>query len=114
MGWPNISSGRRYDSSSDHIFMVGGIINGIIAMVLYYRAFRKCDAAEKRGEVAEKHYFSKNFKGGYKIMEASAILKMVEDAFYNRFLSLMSSSSTMTAQCELCSSIHPKVNKDKF
>ena len=54
-------------------------------MVLYSRACRKCDSEEKRGEEAEENYLSKNFKESSKSMEASTILKMVEDAFYNRF-----------------------------
>ena len=56
-----------------------------MGMVLYSKAFRKCDAAEKRGEEAEGHECQKNFEGSSEIIEASAILKMVEDAFYNRF-----------------------------
>ena len=54
-------------------------------MVLYSKACRKCDAAEKRREEAEEHECPKNFEGSSKSMEASAVLKMVEDAFYNRF-----------------------------
>ena len=53
-------------------------------MVLYYKACRKCDSAEKRGEEAEEHGCPKKFEGSSKSMEASAILKMVEDALYNR------------------------------
>ena len=37
------------------------------------------------GEEAEEHECPKNFEGRSKSMEASAILKMVEDAFLNRF-----------------------------
>ena len=36
-----------------------------------------------RGEEAEEHEYSNNFEGSSKSMEASAILKMVEDALYN-------------------------------
>ena len=85
MSWQKISSGRRYDSSSGHAFIIGGISTGIIVMVLYYKSCRNCDAAEKRGEEAEEHECPNNFEGSSKSMEASAILKMVEDAFYNRF-----------------------------
>ena len=53
-------------------------------MVLYSKACRKCDSAEKRGEEAEEHDNPKNFEGRSKSMEDSEILKMVEDAFYNR------------------------------
>ena len=53
MGWQKISSGRRYDSSSGHAFIIGVRSKGIIRMVLYLKAFRKCDAAEKRREDAE-------------------------------------------------------------
>ena len=55
-------------------------------MVLYYKAFRKCDYVEKRGEEATEHECPKNFKGSSKSMKASVILKMVEDAFYNQFI----------------------------
>ena len=52
MGWQKRSSGRRYDSSRGHAFIIGGRIEGIIGMVLYSRAFRRCDSAEKRVEEA--------------------------------------------------------------
>ena len=45
MGWQNRSSGRRYDCSTRHAFIIGGIIKGVIGMVLYSKACRKCDAA---------------------------------------------------------------------
>ena len=48
MGWQKRSSGRRYDSSSGHAFIIGARIKGIIGMVLYSKACRKCDAAENR------------------------------------------------------------------
>ena len=54
-------------------------------MVLYSKACRKCDAADKRGEEAEEHEYPNNFEGNSKRMEASYILKVVEDAFHNRF-----------------------------
>ena len=85
MGWQKRSYGRRYDSSSGHAFIIGGIKKGIIGMVLYSRACRKCDSAEKKGEEAEEHECPKNFEGSSKSMEASAILNMVEDAYYNCF-----------------------------
>ena len=85
MGWQKRSSGRRYDSSSGHAFSVGKRSKGIIGMVPYSKACRKCDAADKRGEEAEEHECPKNFEGSSKSMEVSVILKMVEDAFYNRF-----------------------------
>ena len=85
MVWQKISSGRRYDSSSRHAFIIGARSKGIIGMVLYSKVFQKCDSIENRGEESEEHECPKNFEGSSKIMEASAILKMVEDAFYNRF-----------------------------
>ena len=54
-------------------------------MVLYSKACRKFDSAEKIGEEAEEHECPNKFEGSSKSMEASAILKMVEDAFYNIF-----------------------------
>ena len=85
MCWQNRSSGRRYVSSSGHSLIIGERSKGIIGIVLYSKAFRKCDAAEKKGEEVEEHEFPKNFEGSSKIIEASAILKMVEDALYNFF-----------------------------
>ena len=55
MGWKNRSSGRRHESYSGHAFIIGGRGKGIIGMVLYSKAFRKCDAAEKRGKEPEEH-----------------------------------------------------------
>ena len=79
------SSGNRYDSYSEHAFIIGGSSKGIIGMVLYSKACLKCDAGETRGEELEEHECPKNFKGNSKSMEAYAILKMVEYAFYNLF-----------------------------
>ena len=77
MGWQKRSSGRRYDSSSGHAFIIGARSKGIIRMVLYSKACQKCDTAEKRIEESEEHECPKNFEGCLKSMEASAILKMV-------------------------------------
>ena len=44
MGWQNRSSGRRYDSSSGHAFIIGARGKGVVVMVLYSKAFQKCDA----------------------------------------------------------------------
>ena len=85
MGWQKRSSGRRYDSSSGHAFIIGGRKKGITGMVIYSNACRKCESAEKKGEEAEEHECPKNFEGSSKSMEDSAILKMVEYAYYNRF-----------------------------
>ena len=57
----------------------------IIGIVLYSKACRNCDYKENRGEESEEHEFPKNLEGRSKSMEASAILKMVENAFYNQF-----------------------------
>ena len=47
MGWQKRSSGKRYDSSSENTFIIGGRIKGIIGMVIYYKAYRKCDASKR-------------------------------------------------------------------
>ena len=47
-GWQNISSGSRYDSSIRHAFIIGGISEGVIGMVLYSKAFQNCDSADNR------------------------------------------------------------------
>ena len=85
MGLQNISSCRRYDSSIGHAFIIGGRSKYIIRMVLYSKACHKCESAEKIGEETEEHKCPNNLEGSSKSMEASDILKMVEDAFYNRF-----------------------------
>ena len=38
MVWQKISSGRIYESSSGHAFIVGGRSRGVIGMVLYSKA----------------------------------------------------------------------------
>ena len=48
MGWQKRSSSRRYDSYSGHAFIIGGRSKGVIGIVIYSKACRKCDAAEKR------------------------------------------------------------------
>ena len=63
MVWQKRSSGRRYDSSSGHAFIVGTRSKGIIRMVLYSKACRKCNAVEKRRDKAEEHEGPKNFEG---------------------------------------------------
>ena len=45
MGWQNRSSGRRYDSSSVYAFIICGRSKGVIGMVIYSKACRKCDSA---------------------------------------------------------------------
>ena len=83
-------------------------------MVLYSKACRKCNATEKRREEAEEYECSKNFEGSSKSMEASAILKMLEDAFYNRFFIIDVIVSNNDSYYELCSSIHTKLPEVKF
>ena len=84
MGWQKRSSGRRYEYSSRHSFIISGRSKWIIGMVLYSKAYRKCGATKKRGEESEEHDFLNNFEGSSKRIEASTILKMVEDELYNR------------------------------
>ena len=55
MGWQKRSSGRRYGSSSGHVFIIGGRSKGIIGMTLYSKALQKCESAENRGEEAEEN-----------------------------------------------------------
>ena len=63
MGWQKRSSGRRYDSSSGHAFIIGGRRKEIIGMALYPKAFWKCDDEENRVEEAEEHECPKSFEG---------------------------------------------------
>ena len=75
----------RYDSSSRHSLIIVGRNKGIVGMVLYSKACRKCNAAENNGEKSEEYECPKNFEGSPKSMESSSILKMLEDALYNCF-----------------------------
>ena len=91
MGW----DGRKdnlviYNSSNVHAFIVYGRIKGIIVMVLYSNSCRNFIGAKNRGQEAEKNEFPKNLEVISKRMDYSVIMKIVEDAFYNRFLSFMS------------------------
>ena len=76
MGWQKRSYGRRYYSSREHAFIICGISKG-----LYSKACQKCYDADKTEEKSEGHEFRKKFGGSSKIMEASAIMKIVEDTF---------------------------------
>ena len=53
MGWQKRSSGKRYDSSIRHAFIIRVRSKGIIGMVFFSKAFRKSDADENRREKAE-------------------------------------------------------------
>ena len=57
------------------IFVISKVI---IGMVLYSKAWRKCDSEDKRGGEAEEYEAPNKFEGRYKSMEAAAIQKMVE------------------------------------
>ena len=103
MGWQKRSSDRRYDSSSGHAFIIGVRIKGIVGMVLYSKACLKCNAAENIVEKSEEHEGPKNSEGISKIMEGSAIMNMVEDAFYNLFfiIDVIVSDNGSTMQARL-------------
>ena len=53
MGWQNILSGSRYDSSGGHASIIGGVSKGIIGMVLYCKACQNCDSEDKKAEEPE-------------------------------------------------------------
>ena len=103
MIWQKISSVRRYKSYSGHTLIIGGRSKGIIGVVLYSKDCRKYDSAEERGEEAEEHECPKNSERSSKSMEASAILKMAEDASYNQFfiLDVIVSDNNSTMQAVL-------------
>ena len=89
MGRQRRLSGRIYDCYSENTFIIDCISKDIIGMVLYLRA-KKIDYVDKRREEAEQHDFPKNFEGIFKSTETDGIMKMVEDTFHHRCLSLMS------------------------
>ena len=53
MDWQKILSGNIYDSPRRHAFIIGGIYKGVIGMVIYSKAFQKCDVAGNRVEESE-------------------------------------------------------------
>ena len=84
MGYQKRSYGERYYSSSGHAFIIGGISKGVIAMVLYPKAYKQCDDVDKKVGEAKQHEYPNNFERRYKFMEAESIMNMVEDAFQYR------------------------------
>ena len=50
MGCKKRSHGRRYKSSSGHTFIISGKYKGVIDVVLFSKAYLKCDATDNMGE----------------------------------------------------------------
>ena len=77
MGCKKILSYRRYDSSSRHDIIIGGISKRITVVVIRSRFGTQFDAEYKRIEDSEEHYFPKTFERSYRIIEDDAIMKIV-------------------------------------
>ena len=84
MGWQKRSSGRKYDSPSGHMFLVGSITNKVIDFDLKCVSCSICDHAKKKKTPPKPHHCMKNFEGHAKAMEAVTAAELVTK-IYNRF-----------------------------
>ena len=84
MGWQKRSSGRKYDSPSGHMFMIGTHTNKVIDYMVMSINCAICKLNEKRvlkGEPAKEHTCFKNFDLHSKAMEACAARLLVINMF---------------------------------
>ena len=83
MGWQKRSSGKRYDSPSGHMFLVGGYTGKIIRYHACFKFCAKCMMAQKRGIEPALHNCVQNYTGSSKGMEAHSALELVKEVWYN-------------------------------
>lgn len=81
MGWQKRSSGRKYDSSSGHMFLIGQLSRKVIAYKCLSVKCRLCDFATKHNIEVKDHICYKNFDGHAKAMEPSAVLQLITEIF---------------------------------
>ena len=77
MGWQKRSSGRKYDSPSGHMFLIGSSTNKIIEYDLKCVSCTICLSAKKNNKVPKPHNCFKNFDGHAKAMEAVSAAELV-------------------------------------
>ena len=77
MGWQKRSSGRKYDSPSGHMFMVGCSTNKIIDYEIKCVSCAICSNAKKKGKDPKPHHCQKNFDGHAKAMEAISAAEII-------------------------------------
>ena len=83
MGWQKRSSGRRYDSSSGHMFLIGQLSKKVIGYKCLSVKCRICDFAKNRNIDARDHMCPRNFDGHAKAMESEAALELISDLFHS-------------------------------
>jgi len=108
MGWQKRSSGRRFDSSSGHAFLVGIKTRKPVAMCLKSSYCSTCCYHMKRHKLSQEeipeHECVVNHSGSAGSMESSALIEMVE-SLYDRNTVAVSTvitddDSKMKSQCK--------------
>jgi len=86
MGWQKKSSGRRFDSLSDHAFFIGLVTKKIIGVILFCNSCQKCSKAALRGVTVEEYLCPKKCFGAWKSMEADVVVLLITELFneYNK------------------------------
>ena len=82
MGWQKRSSGRKYDSPSGHMFLVGSETGKVISYTYMSLNCRQCLINRKNKEKnkpEKEHTCFKNFEGHSKAMEATSARKLIID-----------------------------------
>jgi len=108
MGWQKRSSGRRYDSSSGHAFLVGIKTRKPVAMCLKSSFCSVCCYHMKRHNLAQEevpeHECVANHQGSAGSMESAALIEMIESLYYGNQVSvskvITDDDSKMKAQCK--------------
>jgi len=108
MGWQKRSSGRRYDSSSGHAFLVGMRTRKPVAMCLKSAFCRVCcfhiNQRNLEPEDVPEHECMVNHSGRAGSMEAASLIEMWEYLFDNLHTALETvvthEDSKMKAQCQ--------------
>ena len=80
MGWNKRSSGTKYDSTSGHGFVIGGLTKKILQHVVLSKSCSICSFAIKSNRIPQRHECPKNHIGSSKSMECEGIFRMVVQA----------------------------------
>ena len=86
MGWQKRSSGRKYDSPSGHMFLVGSETGEIISYTCMSLNCRQCLINKKNRKLnkpEKEHECFKNFDGHSKAMEATSARKLITEICQN-------------------------------
>jgi len=108
MGWQKRSSGRRYDSSSGHAFLVGIKTRKPVSMCLKSSFCSVCCYHMKRHNLEQEevpeHECVANHQGSAGSMESAALIEMIESLYYSNQVAvskvITDDDSKMKAQCK--------------